>query len=120
MMRDGHTVTGRRLKWPAIIALLAALLLVSAVPGEARVRVFISPGIVVPFGPAWIPYSAPYAYPYRYRDAYPPVVVQPPPQVYVQPPPPQPMGYYCENPQGYYPYVPQCPGGWRQVPATPP
>jgi hypothetical protein len=51
MMHDGHAVTGRRLKWPAIIALLAALLLVSAVPGEARVRVFISPGIVVPFGP---------------------------------------------------------------------
>ena len=53
MMRDGHAVTGRRLKWPAIIALLAALLPVSAVPGEARVRVFISPGIVVPFGPVW-------------------------------------------------------------------
>jgi hypothetical protein len=120
MMRDGHAVTGRRLKWPAIIALLAALLLVSAAPGEARVRVFISPGIVVPFGPLWTPYAEPYAYPYRYPYAYPPVVVQPPPQVYVQPPPPQPMWYYCENPQGYYPYVPQCLGGWRQVPATPP
>lgn len=119
-MRDRHAVTDRGLKWVALIALLGALLLVSAVPGHARVRVFISPGIVVPLGPVWAPYAEPYAYPYRYRYAYPPVVVQPPPQVYVQPPPPQPMWYYCENPQGYYPYVPQCPGGWRQVPATPP
>jgi hypothetical protein len=84
------------------------------------VRVFISPGIVVPFGPVWTPDLAPYAYPYRYRYAYPLVVVQPPSQVYVEPPPPQPMWYYCENLQGYYPYVPKCPGGWRQVPATPP
>jgi hypothetical protein len=93
---------------------------VSAVLGEARVRVFISPGIVVPCGPVWTPYSAPYAFPYPYRNAYPPVVVQLPPQVYVQPPPPQPMWYDGENPQGYYPYVPQCPGGWQQLPAPPP
>ena len=118
-MRDRHA-TGKRLKWPAMMALLIALLLVCAVPGEARVRVFIAPGIVVPFGPFWTPDPAPYAYPYRYPYAYPPVVVQPPPQAYVQPPPPPPMWYYCANPQGYYPYVPHCPGGWRQVPATPP
>jgi hypothetical protein len=40
------------------------------------VRVFISPGIVVLFGPFWTPGPAPYAYPYRYHYAYPPVVVQ--------------------------------------------
>jgi hypothetical protein len=111
-MYDRHAVTGRRLKWLAMMILLGALLLVSAVPGEARVRVFISPGIVVPFGPVWTPYAAPYASPYRYPYAYPPVVVQPPP--------PPPMWHYCENPRGYYPYVPQCPGGWWQVPAPPP
>jgi hypothetical protein len=119
-MRDRHVVICKCLKWPAMIALLTALLLVSAVPGEARVRVFISPGIVVPFGPFWTPDPAPYAYPYRYPYAYPPVVVHPPPQGYVHPPPPQPVWYYCDNARGYYPYVPQCPGGWRQVPATPP
>jgi len=27
--------------------------------------------------------------------------------------------YYCRSPQGYYPYVPECPGGWAQVAATP-
>jgi hypothetical protein len=40
-------VTGKRLKWPAMLALLGGLILISAVPGEARVRVFISPSIVV-------------------------------------------------------------------------
>jgi hypothetical protein len=118
-MRNGQVTTGKRPKWPAMIALFLALLLVSAVPGEGLVRVFISPGIVVPFGPFWTPGPAPYAYPYGYHYAHAPVVVQPPPQVYVQPPS-QPIWYYCENPQGYYPYVPRCPGGWRQVPATPP
>jgi hypothetical protein len=74
--------------------------------------VVIVPRIVVPFG-----FS--YAYPPVVVGA-PPVYVQPSPQVYVQPPPPQPYWYYCDNPQGYYPYVPQCPGGWRQVTPTPP
>jgi hypothetical protein len=119
-MRGRHMTIGTRLKWPAMIAPLAALFLVSAVPGEARVRVFISPGIMVPFGPFWTPYAEPYVSPYRYPYAYPPVIVQPPPRLYVHPPPPPPIWYYCENPQGYYPYVQHCPGGWRQVPATPP
>jgi hypothetical protein len=119
-MRNRQLTTGKRLKWLAMLALLAALLLVSAVPGHARGRVFLSPGLVVPFGPFWAPYAEPYAYPYRSPSAYPPVVIQPPPQVSVQPPPPPPMWYYCEHPRGYYPYVPQCPGGWRQVPAPPP
>jgi hypothetical protein len=121
-MHDKHASTGKKLKWLGRIVLLAALLLVSAVPGYARVSVFIGPGVVVPFGPFWAPYWAPYAYPY----AYPPVVVAPPPPVYVQPsppvsvqPPPPASWYYCDNPQGYYPYVQQCPGGWRQVPARP-
>jgi hypothetical protein len=120
-MNDGHYAMGKRSRWRGIILMLASLLVLSAVPGHARVGVFIGPTIAVPFGPFWAPYWAPYpyAYPYGYPYAYPPVVVQPPPQAYVQPPPTQPSWYYCDNPQGYYPYVQQCPGGWRQVPARP-
>ncbi|MDA8109065.1 MAG: hypothetical protein M0015_10605 [Betaproteobacteria bacterium] len=28
--------------------------------------------------------------------------------------------YYCEQARGCYPYVRECPGGWKPVPATPP
>lgn len=28
--------------------------------------------------------------------------------------------YHCDKPAGYYPYVSECPGGWKAVPATPP
>jgi hypothetical protein len=80
--------------------------------GYRRPSVVIVPRVVVPFG-------VPYVYP-PVVVAPPPVYVAPAPQVYVQPPPPQPYWYYCDNPQGYYPYVPQCPGGWRQVLPTPP
>ena len=73
------------------------------------VRVFISPGLVVPFGSYWAPYPDP------------PVVVAPSPRVYVEPSPPPPhYWYYCDAAQAYYPYVDQCPGGWRQVLPTPP
>ena len=116
-MSHRHVVAGKGLKWLGKMVLLAALLLVGAGPGYARV--FIEPRIVVPFGSFWAPYWAPYAYPHGYPFAYPPVVVQPPSQVYVQPPPSQPSWYYCDNPQGYYPYVEQCPRGWRQIPTAP-
>lgn len=47
-----------------------------------------------------------------------------PPVEYVAPPaalpPPTQYWYYCESAKGYYPYVSTCPGGWKQVPATPP
>ncbi len=72
--------------------------------------------------------------PYYYQPA--PVYIQPQ-QVYVQPAPvysyapPAPSyqqapaaaaqsWYYCDSAKGYYPYVKVCPGGWEQVPATPP
>ncbi|MFM9886116.1 MAG: hypothetical protein ACKVQT_24075 [Burkholderiales bacterium] len=32
---------------------------------------------------------------------------------------PAPDWFYCADPAGYYPYVNQCPGGWRRVPAQP-
>ena len=137
-------VMGTRQKWVAILVMLAGLLLLSADLGYTNrgghrhwghghrghghwghkhwghwhggSRVFISPSIVVPFGPFWGPYWG--AYP-----AYPPVVAAPP--VYVQPsppaaPPPPQYWYYCDSAKAYYPYVAQCPSGWRAVPPTPP
>ncbi|MBI3265029.1 MAG: hypothetical protein HYZ58_18030 [Acidobacteria bacterium] len=122
-----------RQKWLSIVVILVALLVTSAMPGDAwrggpgywhGARVFIRPHIVFPIGPFFAPYWAPYGYSS--------VVVTPPPQVYVQPAPPtsvqpppaqpsaQPSWYYCENPRGYYPYVQQCPGGWQPVAPTPP
>ena len=78
-------------------------------PWHSGVRVFISPGLVVPFGSYWESYSPS------------PVVVAPAPRVYVAPAPPPPTyWYYCDAAQAYYPYVQQCPGGWRQVLPTPP
>ncbi|WP_448191605.1 hypothetical protein [Azospirillum sp. sgz301742] len=59
----------------------------------------------------WIVGGVWYFYPvpvYPYPDPYLPPVA---------PPPPQPSYYYCPSPPGYYPYVPECPTGWRAVPA---
>jgi hypothetical protein len=135
---------GTRRKWVGILVILVVLLWISAVPGHTDrgghgyrghgyrghghrghwhrghwhrgPRVFISPRVVVPFGPYWRPYWAPYPYP--------PVVVAPSPRVYVQPSvpvqPPPGYWYYCDAAQAYYPYVQQCPGGWRPVTPTPP
>ena len=65
----------------------------------------------------WLVGGAYYWYPspiYPYPDPYtPPVVVTQPA------PAPQPMWYYCDSARAYYPYVAECPGGWRAVPATP-
>jgi hypothetical protein len=54
----------------------------------------------------------------------PPPAPPPAPVVVVQPPPPpsgQPPAqswYYCDASQAYYPYVQDCAGPWRAVPAT--
>jgi hypothetical protein len=127
-MHHGPEARGTRSMWWGIIVLLAAVLLASAGPSDARgghhrggghhgVRghhgfrhphVFVG---VVPFGiaPFWSPNWPPYDdLPYGY------------PPVMIPPAPPPTSWYYCDDPPGYYPYVPQCPGGWRQVPATPP
>jgi hypothetical protein len=109
-----------RAKGVGILLILAVLLLASAGLGQAwrGGRVFVSPSIVVPFGPFWGPHWGwgP-AWPHF---AHPPVVVIPPPAT-VQPSPPQPQfWYYCDAAKGYYPYVPQCPSGWRAVLPTPP
>lgn len=60
-------------------------------------------------GGVWYFYNTPV---YPYPDPYqPPVVVAPQPAAQVW--------YYCDAYQTYYPYVPDCPSGWRAVPATP-
>jgi hypothetical protein len=134
---------GTRPKWVGILVILAVLLCISTLPGYAdrgrhgykghaykshgyrghwhrghgfhhgvrgpRVRVGIGLGTF--WGPSWG------GGPYWPHYAYPPVVVAPP-LVVVQPSPH--YWYYCDASQAYYPYVPQCPGGWRQVLPTPP
>ncbi len=69
-------------------------------------------------GGLWYFYPAPvYPYPNPYE---PPVITVPPAQPAAPPPPPPTQyWYFCEAPRGYYPYVAACPGGWKQVPATP-
>ena len=63
-------------------------------------------------GNAWYFYPMPvYPYPNPWE---PPPAMLPTHQV----PPPQ-YWYFCEAAQAYYPYISTCPGGWRQVPATP-
>jgi len=90
-----------------------------------RVAVGIGVGPFWGWGPWWpygyaYPYAYPYTYPYAYPYAYPPqVYVQPAQPLSAQPPSSPPVWYYCNNPEGYYPYVQQCPGGWRTVPASP-
>lgn len=63
-------------------------------------------------GSSWYFYPTPvYPYPNPYE---PPATMEAPPSA----PLPQ-YWYFCEGAQGYYPYVPACPGGWKQVPAKP-
>ncbi len=63
-------------------------------------------------GGAWYLYPAPvYPYPNPWEPA--PAVIGIPAV------PPTPYWYYCDALQTYYPYTPDCPGGWREVPATP-
>ena len=69
-------------------------------------------------GSVWYFYPTPvYPYPNPYEP--PPAVLVTPPMDAPPPPPSTQYWYFCERAQGYYPYVPTCPGGWRQVPATP-
>jgi hypothetical protein len=65
--------------------------------------------------------------PYYYYPPAPVVAVPAAPTTYVEQgqaaaAPAQPSGswYYCDGSRTYYPYVKECPGGWREVPAQPP
>jgi hypothetical protein len=95
----------------------------------ARVGVFVGGPVYYPYAPPPVPY---YYYP------PPPVYVQPVPAApvtYVEQGQPAPaaspaepgaplqepgMWYYCDSAKAYYPYVKQCSGAWRGVPASPP
>jgi hypothetical protein len=110
-----------------IVGLVAAVLLVS-VPASARVHVWIGvPTVTLPpmgytvgwgpfYSPAWPPYTPVYPYPsYPSYQSYPMYSAPPPVPMFTAP---EPVWYYCDG-LGYYPYINQCPGGWRQVPARP-
>ena len=119
------------MKTYAGVAALAAmfLLLVSAVPAEARghsggrgghvgsrhfsghSRVVVGVGVG---SPSW--WGPPYYYSYYPGYYSPPAVVQQAPPAYIQQTPAAPnFWYYCQAPEGYYPYVQSCPGGWTTV-----
>jgi hypothetical protein len=103
----------KSLKIFVTLAVLAAAC-ASGAADAGRVRVFV--GVGVPFFYPVAPL------PYYY---YPPVVAVPTaPVSYAEQGQPsagsgQPSGswYYCDASRSYYPYVKQCPGGWREVPA---
>ncbi len=57
---------------------------------------------------------------YPYPGPYAPSVIVQTPQSPPVAQPQSPVWYYCDQAAGYYPYVPECPSGWRTVPATPP
>jgi hypothetical protein len=66
----------------------------------------------------WYPYPYGYPYPYPYY-AYPYAYDSSAATPAYNMPPPAPTWFYCEAAGAYYPYVATCPGGWREVPATP-
>jgi hypothetical protein len=69
-------------------------------------------------GSSWYIYPAPeYPYPSPWYPA--PSIVVPPIRSIDPPPPPTQYWYYCDASRSFYPYVPNCPNGWRQVPAVP-
>ncbi|VEB39991.1 Uncharacterised protein [Chromobacterium violaceum] len=76
-------------------------------------------------GGAWYFYTAP-IYPYpactrRRRRRGPAVPAAPAvPVVPAAPQEPAQVWYYCKAAKQYYPYVSECPGGWKTVPAQPP
>ena len=114
---------------------IVALLLMSALPGQAERGYHGGGGHG--WGPGWGPvvglglglgllglanpyYGSPY-----YTDYNPaPVIQEPTTELSVPPGPRQPAEqyywYYCRGPEGYYPYVKQCPGGWLKVVPAPP
>lgn len=115
-----------------VILIVLAVVLIGAVPGDARV-VFRGGVWIDPWwgwGPWYYPYAPyfpSYAYPYDpYYYAASPVVIERQPQTYVEPAPQheekQYYWYFCSDPQGYYPYVQKCPKGWKKVvpPSVPP
>ncbi len=107
-----------------LLVLLA--LCAAALPAHARSSVVLGFHFGFPiYGPPAYYYPPPYYYypaPYYYYPA--PVYAAPAPAAPAAPAAPSaapaPSWYYCESSRAYYPYVRECPGGWQQVPASPP
>ena len=86
-------------------------------------------GVVIG-GPYWgwgYPWYYPSYYPYPYPYYYPPAATVPstPPEYIERARPesssnPFDLWFYCPGSKTYYPYVKECPGGWKTVPAKPP
>jgi hypothetical protein len=96
----------------------------AAQAGRVGVGVYLGPAYPNYYPVAPVPYYYP-AYPGSYY--YPPAVVVPAaPSNYIQEEPPAVEAptagtwYYCDASKSYYPYVKQCSGGWRSVPAQTP
>ncbi|RKP52156.1 hypothetical protein [Trinickia fusca] len=90
----------------------------------ARWRVGVYVGPPYPYYPVPV---APVPYYYAPYPAYPPPVLVAPddPDAYVERGQDTPSAspgtwWYCDASKAYYPYVKQCRGGWRAVPASPP
>ena len=73
---------------------------------------------------AWTWYAYNPYYPGYWPPGYPPAYYYPPAVVteplYNNLPAAPEVWYYCDGAKAYYPYVSNCPGGWRTVPAAPP
>lgn len=69
-------------------------------------------------GGTWYFYPAP-VYPWPNPWEPPAEVIVTPGVAQESPPPATRSWYFCDGSQKYYPYVATCPGGWRQVPASP-
>ena len=113
-------------------SLLALVMLCTsslAFAGRVGVGIYVGPGAFYGPSPYYYPVApVPYYYPPAVPYYYPPTVVVPAAssnyveqgQPAVAPSANSSSWFYCDASKTYYPYVKQCAGGWRQVPAQPP
>lgn len=106
-----------------LCATAVALASLSGTAQAAHWRVGVYVGPPYPYYPVPV---APAPYYYAPYPVYPPPVVIEPeePDVYVERGEGTSAGtpgtwWYCDASKAYYPYVKQCRGGWRGVPASP-
>ena len=77
------------------------------------------------YWPGYYPGYYPYPDVYPGPDYFDPGLAAAPPGPYIGQgvpqvaPAPQQDWYFCPDSNAYYPYVRECPGGWRRVPAQP-
>ncbi|WP_244817798.1 hypothetical protein [Caballeronia sp. Lep1P3] len=107
----------KSLKVLIAVSLLATAGVTATAQAGGRVGIWFGAPLYYPVAPA----------PYYYYPPPPVVAVPAAPTTYVEQGqaeagPAQSSGswYYCDQARAYYPYVKECPGGWREVPAQPP